>query len=132
MIFKYEKITQQISRPIIPVYLRSKKTFVFYQALIDSGADFCMFSIEIAKALDVKLTKSNNTLKGIGKDSINGYWGEVEIKVGTKRYTTTALFADIEAIGHGILGQRGFFDHFDVRLNYQEQRITVTPYTPIQ
>lgn len=86
-----------------------------------------MFSIEIAKALDIKLTKSNNALKGIGKDAIYGYWGDIEIKVGTHRYTTTVLFADIEEIGHGILGQRGFFDHFEVGLSYQEQKIEITP-----
>ncbi len=66
--------------------------------------------------------------KGIGKDKTRGFWGEIEIKFSSFSYQTKALFADISNFGHGVLGQQGFFDHFDVKLSYQKQTIEIEPF----
>lgn len=65
--------------------------------------------------------------RGIGKEPVKGYLGQVEIRINSKAYDITAIFAQIGHLGHGILGQRGFFDHFDVRLSYQNQEIEINP-----
>lgn len=112
MTFPYIKITREIERPIIPVILTAGKKFVIYSALIDSGADYCIFSIELAQALRVVLShREKVSFRGVGKGKIKGYWGNVEIKVGKAHYATKAIFAEISDFGHGILGQKGFFDH---------------------
>lgn len=127
MIFDYQKISFAISRPIIPIFLRSKTKYIFYSALIDSGADYCIFSIELAKALDIKLSKSKTSFKGVGKDRIQGRWGKVDIRIDHIVYQLKALFAEISDFGHGILGQKGFFDHFDVELSYRKLSIEIKP-----
>lgn len=55
MIFDYEEITPDVKRPIIPVLIKSETTFIIYRALIDSGADYCIFSVDLANLLEVKL-----------------------------------------------------------------------------
>lgn len=128
MIFHYKEISPQIKRPIIPLIIKSDSYFILYHGLIDSGADYCIFSLEIAKELGLKLsTKNKAKLIGIGKDEVKGYWGEIDIKIGDVIYTTGVIFAEISDFGHGILGQQGFFDHFDVRLSYQKQTIEIEP-----
>ncbi len=127
MIYHYLTFTHIIRRPIIDIIIKTNKNFAIYPILIDSGADYCIFHIELAKALGVKLTKKRTSVRGVGKDKIKGFWGEVEIRLSNYSYQTRAIFADISDFGHGILGQQGFFDHFDVKLSYQKQEIEIEP-----
>lgn len=126
MIFSYEEITPQVRRPIIPIFIKSETTFIIYRALIDSGADYCIFSIDLAYLLGITLSSRDNvSFTGVGKDKVQGFWGEVEIKVGGVSYKIRAIFAEISEFGHGILGHKGFFDQFDVKLSYQKQTIEI-------
>lgn len=126
MIFHYENIAPHIKRPIIPIFLKSKTSFIFYHALIDSGADYCIFSSDIADLLNIKLSlKKKVKFFGVGKEEVKGIWEEIEIRIGNVMYPTKIIFAEISDFGHGILGQKGFFDHFDVTLSYQKQLIEI-------
>ena len=126
MTFSYKDITPQIKRPIIPLILKSSTMVILYSGLIDSGADYCIFSIEIARKLGVVLSRNNKIqFVGVGKDMVQGSFGEVEIKIDEELYKTKVIFAEISDFGHGILGQKGFFDRFDVRLQYHKQRIVL-------
>lgn len=124
MIFHYQEISPQIIRPIVPIVLKANSKLAVDLALIDSGADRCIFDIEIAKALGVKLRQKVN-LKGIGKDKIVGNLGKIEINIDGISYDLIAIFAPMEEFDHSILGQIGFFDHFDVRLNYRDRTIEI-------
>lgn len=64
---------------------------------------------------------------GVGKESVTGFLNSVTIKIGSEIYKTKVIFADISDFGHGILGQKGFFDHFDIKLSYQKQTIEIEP-----
>lgn len=128
MTFKYFKINHRIIRPIIPVILKSSTNVVLYSALIDSGSDYCIFGLDVASGLDIKL-RSKNKIKfiGVGKEEIEGFWSEIEIRTDNKAYQAKIIFADISDVGYGILGQQGFFDHFDVKLSYSKQIIEIEP-----
>lgn len=126
MIFPYFEITPEIQRPIIPVILKSSTKLMLYSALIDSGSDYCIFSIDIAKLLDIKLQlKDRVKFIGIGEEKITGFLNNVEIKIGDRIYETKVIFANISNFGYGILGQKGFFDQFDIKLSYQKQLIEI-------
>lgn len=123
MTFSYREITPGIIRPIIPIILKAEHKFALYSALVDSGADHCIFSIEVAKLLGISTLIKKVTLSGIGDQTVAGYLGSVEITIDQTTYKLKAVFADIADFGHGILGQKGFFDHFDVKLSYTKQII---------
>ena len=44
-----------ILRPIIPIFLSTNKRTVRYQALIDSGADFCIFDAEVGEYIGLDI-----------------------------------------------------------------------------
>lgn len=128
MTFPYSEITSKISRPIIPIILKSKTKVMLYSGLVDSGADHSIFSLDVAKALEIKLTpKAKIQFFGAGKDTIEGFWSKIELRVSGKIYITKVIFADISQFDHGILGQLGFFDHFDVKLSHQKQTVEIEP-----
>ena len=131
MIFHYEEITTQIRRPIIPILLKSKKAFIIYRALIDSGSDHCIFSKDLADLLEIPLSPKNKIVfRGISSENIEGFSSEIGIRVGNVNYQTRVIFAEISDFGHGILGQKGFFDHFDVNLSYQKQTVKLDQIDP--
>lgn len=127
MIYNYLEFTAAIRRPIIEIIVKSENNFAIYPVLIDSGADYCIFNMELAKALGIKLTKKRINFRGVGKDKVKGFWGQAGIKIGSYSYQIKAIFADINQFGHGILGQQGFFDHFDVKLSYHKGIIDIKP-----
>lgn len=128
MTLPYFEVNTQISRPIVPLILKSHTKVALYSALIDSGADYCIFGMDIAEEMNVKLKKKNKVeITGIGRDKVEGFWGELELRIGHHVYTTKVVFAKIRNLDHGILGQRGFFDHFDVKLSYQKKLIEIEP-----
>ena len=125
MIYSYLTITPIIRRPIIEIIVKSSINFAIYPVLIDSGADYCIFNLELAQSFGIKLSKTIVKFRGVGKDQVQGRWGEVEMKIANRNYKTKVLFANIAQFGHGILGQQGFFDHFDVKLSHQKQTIEI-------
>ncbi len=129
MIFHYFEITSKIARPIIPIILKSQTKLMLYSALIDSGADYSIFNLDIAEVLGIKLqSKDKVKFIGVGRESIVGFWSNIEIIIGGTKYETHAIFAEISEFGHGILGQKGFFDQFDVKLSYQKETIEIDPH----
>lgn len=123
MTFPYLRITPQIKQPIISIFLKSKNKFVIYPTLIDSGSDYCIFSIELAEVLGIKLFKDKAQFRGIGKDKVKGYWGEIDVRVDDVQFIVKAIFAEIGEFGHGILGQKGFFDIFVVKFDLVKEEI---------
>lgn len=123
MLFHYLEIAPTILRPVIPIILKAENKFVLYSTLIDSGADYCIFEIEIAKSLKIRLQPKKISLKGIAKGKVTGFLGEVELNINSTSYDISAIFAPIGEFSYGILGQKGFFDHFDIKMSYQRQVI---------
>ena len=97
---------------------------MIYTALVDSGSGNCIFSLDTADLLQIRLRPEDKTeFIGVGKDKVKGYWANITLKVGNITYEARVIFAEMSDFGHGILGQKGFFDHFDVKLSYNRQII---------
>ncbi len=115
-----------ILKPIIPIELVGKADSVRYDALIDSGADFCIFDAAIGETLglDVRSGKAER-FGGIQEaGASSAYFHEITLVIGGWKYrTTVGLSYDIAKHGYGILGQKGFFDLFTVKFNYPKEEI---------
>lgn len=127
MTYSYLIVTPTIRRPIIEIIVKSKDKFAIYPVLIDSGADYCIFNLEIAQAFKIKLSKTQVKVRGVGRGKLTGRWGKIDLRVANHIYKTGILFAKINQFEHGILGQIGFFDHFDIKLSHQKQIIEIEP-----
>jgi hypothetical protein len=117
MKFAYKRFTSGIERPIIPVIIRNPVTeqSVRYLALIDSGADQCIFAGEIGELIGLDVTAgAKHTVSGVVAGETRPYYlHEVEIEVGgLRRSAAVGFMPDLATNGHGLLGQVGFFDVF--------------------
>lgn len=95
----------------------ARDQFVDLLALIGSGADDCLFPVEVARILGLKLDPANaHVYGGIGEGEITAIFGTVTLEVGGWAFSLYAGFSDAPSV-IPILGQNGFFNLFEVRFN---------------
>lgn len=106
-----------IARPYIQVKLTGSKDFRIGYALIDSGADRCLFNIEIAEKLGLDLTKSTDeNFGGIEGGSLKAKLHRVKLQIVgmSEEIEITAGFIKSPGVT-AILGQLDFFDNFRIK-----------------
>lgn len=117
---------KSLLKPIIPIKIGFKDKTIGYAALIDSGADFCIFNAEIGEYLGIDVRSGKKeSFGGIQeKGGAEAFLHEVSINIGGWNYKTVVSFSyDIAKWGFGILGQKGFFDIFSVKFDYTKEEI---------
>ena len=115
------------SRPVIPIRLIKGNKDVRYHAIIDSGADLCIFHAQIGEVLGLTI-ESGKLLdfNGISGQQLTAYFHDIQIEVGGHRFDCYAGFSrDIDNMPYGLLGQIGFFDLFSIVFDYKRQRIEI-------
>jgi hypothetical protein len=117
MKFVYKRFASGVERPIIPIIVRNPITqqLVRYLALVDSGADRCIFAGEIGELISLDVTTGvEHTVSGVIAGQTRPYYlHDVEIEVGGwRRLAAVGFMPDLAPNGHGLLGQAGFFDLF--------------------
>jgi hypothetical protein len=116
-----------VLRPRIRVRLKHKEKSVDLLALIDSGADDCLFPMEVAEVLGLQLDSANrNEYSGIGEGQVTAIFGTVSLEVGGWPFELYAGFTDSPSVVP-ILGQHGFFSLFEVKFNLSKEEIELKP-----
>jgi hypothetical protein len=89
--------------------------------LPDTGADACLFpmSVAIMLKLDV-LQLPKDMTEGVGSQANLTYYDHLTIDMGHGiMFTTYAGFTQgMDSVGLGLLGQRGFFDAYNVEFRH--------------
>ena len=124
MKFKYKKYGGNF-RPVIPVVLRHQDRFVSYGALVDSGADLCLFHSEVADYLGFDLSKNiPREVFGVGGKASIYHLHKITIEIGGVPYEIeTGFISGVsgKVMSYGVLGQKGFFDLFkSVNFDYNK------------
>jgi len=119
-----QKKEEYIYRPVIPVKLSLEKKIVTFDALIDSGADECTFPGWIAETLGHNVYKGKQKIfSGIG-GSVLSYLHKTEIELEGLQFKTDVYYSfEWDDMPFGLLGQAGFFSHFDIDFNYRNKEI---------
>jgi hypothetical protein len=107
---------KNILRPVIPIRLVHEDESCGYHALVDSGADYCIFHAEIGELIGLNIkTGKKLHVSGIGGEKAGAYFHTIIMEVGGWKYKCYAGFSyKIETMPYGILGQSGFFNLFIV------------------
>ena len=137
MKFPYVKLRHRdphqkyILAPWIPINFQAHDDNYEIFALIDSGADFCIFDRGVAQFLRINI-KSGRLLKtgGLSGSSNVYYFDNIWITVGGYQIKVTAGFVSgILADGSlsGILSRQGFFDYFKVCIDEKSKEIGLKP-----
>ena len=106
------------------------KDDIEYAALIDSGADFCIFDAEIGEYLELNIKGGSRIEFGGIQDrgGAEAFLHELSLNIGGWNYKTIVGFSyDIAKQGFGILGQKGFFDIFVVKFDLLKEEIELKP-----
>ena len=115
--------------PIIPVALRYGDRRIEILALIDSGAELCLFHSSVGRVLgiDIKSGKKER-IKSLSPDEIPAYLHQIHLVLrGEAGVDIEVGFIESDLIADGgILGQQGFFDEFDIRFQRWQNSIYIT------
>ena len=123
---KSEFFGASILRPIIPLDVTVGDITVAYAALIDSGADFCIFDSGFGEILGIDVQSGKRIQFGGVQANMpsQAYLHEITISIGGSRHKILAGFSyDIASHGYGLLGQKGFFDKFIVKFDLLKEEI---------
>ena len=115
-----------IFKPIIPVKISVGKKSLRYAALIDSGADFCIFHAEIADALGIDIQSGTDIeFAGIQEAGpAKAFLHTVTLTVDDVEFQTSVGFSyHLAPYAYGMLGQKGFFDRFSVNFELSKGEI---------
>lgn len=126
MKFRYARYGQTL-RPVIPIKLKHNGQEIGYQVLVDSGADLCLFDAAIGQAIGIDLKKGSiKTVIGVGGKASVYYLHKIHINVGGwEREIEAGFMPQVAgyAMPHGLVGQKGFFEHFSVKFNLRKEEI---------
>ena len=118
-------------RPIIPIrliYRHRELTQGRYSALIDSGADWCLFHAEVAALLGIECAQGDpHPFVGVEGIQRTAFFHSVQLIVGSSLVSIRAGFVERFPFAYGLLGQAGFFDSFLVTFNKE----LASPYVEI-
>jgi len=135
MKFAYLKIPKKdsrekwIGRPIIPISLFGPKGSIYIDALVDSGADRCLFDAQIGREIGLEIEKGKKEIfSGVEGGEVVAYLHKIKLQITgiDKIVEIEAGFTDAPGI-FAILGQDGFFDAFRIRFEKDHDIIEIVP-----
>ena len=106
--------------PLLKVTLRHQNKKVTVLAIIDSGADICVFNLDYAKLLELDLSSCEQvTVSGVEGMVRDCYKTTIDLEPeGLPKITVPVLFIDSSGVD-GLLGQEGFFDQHIITFDKQ-------------
>lgn len=126
MNFRYKKYSPGILRPVIPVEVIYKNTEVYYEVLVDSGADLNIFDAGIAEILGINFKAGKPTsVAGLTGISQAYFLHEVNLKVGGHLFKNieVGFMENMPNYSYGIVGQKGFFDIFVIKFDLLKEEL---------
>lgn len=127
--YKYEGQMDSISgsityRPVLEVELSTPAKKIKTMALVDSGSESILINESFAQVFHISL-HTNETVRigGIGGEGKIGHRSSIKIKIeGYDEAVLTDVIFVPDLPFDVLLGQRGFFDRFDVRFEKKGNR----------
>lgn len=133
MKFPYLKLGPNAKRPIIKLTVSHDGNNVPYFALVDSGADSNIFHADLAPLLGLDLESGErNYVAGVVEGELRPYYVHyVDLEVGgwKHEHVPVGFMEDLSKNGHGVLGQRGFFDLYKVQFDFPKGEIELKPFS---
>ena len=138
MKFSYQRFQDKanpkevIIKPMIQIRLSRGSKGMNLLALIDSGADACLFHKSLADALEIDYKQGRSRdFSGISgrQAKVTAYFHEVHLTVlGLSSIDLEVGFTESDGVG-ALLGQSGFFDGFDVTFQRHKGVIDIKPHS---
>jgi hypothetical protein len=116
-------------RPILPTVLTSENgTILECPALVDSGADACLFPLYVAQGLNLDLTTLPRSVTGGVGNLLNVTFHAiltVDLGHGIRFRAEVGFTEGMNRAGFGLLGQQGFFENYNVEFRHRDRVFTI-------
>jgi|SRR5271166_422344 len=120
---------QIVLRPLMLALLAAANGNTFRCVVwADSGADCCVFPLSFAIAMGLNpLEMRQNLTGGVGSSGNVTYYDDLTIDLGEglKFHTYAGFTSGLEAQGLGLLGQRGFFENYNVIFEHRNRQFHI-------
>jgi Aspartyl protease len=130
MKYRYTSLDPASKRriPLVKVTLAHQTRKVTVLAMLDSGADICVFNLGYALALGLDLSQCEQvTVSGVEGVAQDCYKTVIDLEPeGLSKITVPVLFIDSSGVD-GLLGQEGFFDQHVVTFNRKGDSFEIVP-----
>jgi len=127
--YPYFILSDKVYKPWIPIRLKFKHkvTTAPIIALVDSGADVCLCSMDIGMWLGINFKKKTPfPIKGVNGQSMDTFKESCSIYLDNHSIQSPIYFSNsLPKITPIILGQLGFFDHFKVTFDLKNKEIEI-------
>jgi len=127
--FPLDKTLKWIKKSIISIEVFGSKDSRNFDALVDSGADLCIFDEEIGSYLGIDVRKGKpREVFGVGGKCSVFYIHPIIIEVGGWPFEINAGFMPSvagKAMPYGLVGQKGFFENFIVKFDLLKEEIEI-------
>jgi hypothetical protein len=116
-------------RPYLIVRLLNGDKHKDVISLVDSGADVCLFHSDVGKMLGMKIEAAPElAFRGVSGVREVAYLHRVDLVVrGLNSITLDVGFTNSLAVGTGLLGQRGFFEQFQINFQLRQKHFEIRP-----
>ena len=126
MRFPYRRF-EEMFLPIVPIRLKGKK-WVEFEAFVDSGAGFSVFTYDALRMLGLDAEKGEREFVKIGDGSfIEVFAFRPPIVLAGKEFEAKVGFSRSLGVGFNIMGRQDIFDQFRVCFDDAEKFVEFTP-----
>jgi hypothetical protein len=116
-------------RPLVAATVTSSAgESIRFLALVDSGADACLFPLTVATLLKMDVLRLPKAMTGgVGSQSNVTYYDTVSIDLGNGiAFDAYVGFTEgMNSVGMALLGQDGFFEKFNVEFLHKQRIFTI-------
>jgi len=128
MRFPYYQVAINYFAPIILLKIYGKGGWISFEAYIDSGASFSIFSVDRAEILGLDYTKGKRVFLTVGDGSlIEVYLHRLKVELANKVFFAQIGFSKQLGVGFNLLGRRSFFDRFRICFDDLHRFVELTP-----
>jgi hypothetical protein len=127
---QYKRDTELVRLPILSIQIACNHNKETIWALIDSGAEISVFNSEIAGLLNIEIRSGKQFNLGgiVDNRGLHAWLHQVSMTVGDLgSISTMVAFTDSESPGLSLLGQKGFFDNYQIRFKRFQNVFEVWP-----
>jgi len=111
--------------PIVPIQLQGPKDWLTFDAYVDSGAFYSIFSIQDAQlmGLDFRSGRRSSITVGDG-NTIPVYFHTLPMMIETISFNAIIGFSEKLGVGFNLLGRRSVFEKFIFVFDDKKRQIT--------
>ena len=123
-VFRYKPLRGQFA-PLITIGLKLGEAWYPVEVYVDSGSAYSVLRAQIADGIGFDYRSGNQLYIQVGDGSyIPVYLHELEMQLGTDRFTARVGFSDRLGVGFNLLGRASVFERYKVCFQESQRLLT--------